>query len=196
MILPAMGMVSDIISLLRPQADLRLQADGLLHRRYCRAWVYRLGPPHVRLRHEPCIGHDVHGLDDDDRASSAIKVFNWLGTIWGGKIQFTTPMLVRACRSSRCSSSVGCRASSWRQRRLIFSFTIHTLSWHISITCCSAGTAMGVFGSIYFWYPKMFGRMMNETWGKVHFILTFIFLNCTFYPMHILGRGRLPATFG
>jgi cytochrome c oxidase subunit 1 len=55
-----------------------------------------------------------------------------------------------------------------------------------------AGTAMAVFGAIYFWFPKMFGRMMNETWGKVHFFLTFIFLNGTFYTMHILGAAGFP----
>ena len=55
-----------------------------------------------------------------------------------------------------------------------------------------AGTAMGVFGAIYFWFPKMFGRMMNDSWGKVHFLLTFIFLNCMFYPMHILGMVGFP----
>jgi cytochrome c oxidase subunit 1 len=51
---------------------------------------------------------------------------------------------------------------------------------------------MGVFGAIYFWFPKMFGRMMNEHWGKLHFFLTFIFLNCVFYPMHILGWVGFP----
>jgi cytochrome c oxidase subunit I len=51
---------------------------------------------------------------------------------------------------------------------------------------------MGVFGAIYFWYPKMFGRMMNERWGKVHFLLTFLFLNGTFFVMHILGVVGFP----
>jgi cytochrome c oxidase subunit 1 len=46
---------------------------------------------------------------------------------------------------------------------------------------------MGIFGAIYYWYPKMFGRMMNETLGKVHFFFTFILLNCTFFPMHMVG---------
>jgi cytochrome c oxidase subunit 1 len=55
-----------------------------------------------------------------------------------------------------------------------------------------AGTAMAVFGAIYFWFPKMFGRMMNDGWGKVHFLLTFVFLNCVFYPMHILGVVGFP----
>jgi cytochrome c oxidase subunit 1 len=53
----------------------------------------------------------------------------------------------------------------------------------------------GIFGAIYFWFPKMFGRMMNETWGKVHFAPTFLFSNCTFYPMHIIGVGGHPRRY-
>jgi cytochrome c oxidase subunit 1 len=59
-----------------------------------------------------------------------------------------------------------------------------------------ASSLIGLFAGIYYWYPKMFGRAMNETWGKVHFTLTFIFGNLTFFPMHILGvaglRRRIP----
>ena len=54
------------------------------------------------------------------------------------------------------------------------------------------GSIFGIFAAIYFWYPKMFGRMMNETLGKIHFFLTFIFFNGTFFPMHILGIGGFP----
>src|SRR5262249_1991487 len=49
----------------------------------------------------------------------------------------------------------------------------------------------GLFGAIYFWFPKMFGRKMNETWGKIHFTITFIAGNCVFFPMHILGIAGL-----
>ena len=51
------------------------------------------------------------------------------------------------------------------------------------------GSVFGIFAAIYFWLPKMFGRMMNETLGKIHFWPTFIAFNCTFFPMHILGVG-------
>jgi cytochrome c oxidase subunit 1 len=54
------------------------------------------------------------------------------------------------------------------------------------------GTMFGIFGALYFWYPKMFGRMMNETLGKIHFWLTLIAFNCTFFAMHILGIGGFP----
>ena len=56
-------------------------------------------------------------------------------------------------------------------------------------------SVLGVFGALYFWYPKMFGRMMNEPLGKLHFLLTFLFLNGTFYPMHFLGAKGFPRRY-
>src|SRR5207244_1339462 len=53
----------------------------------------------------------------------------------------------------------------------------------------------GIFGAIYYWFPKMFGRMMNEPWGKVHFFLTFVFSNCVFFPMHIIGVAGHPRRY-
>jgi cytochrome c oxidase subunit 1 len=54
------------------------------------------------------------------------------------------------------------------------------------------GSIFGIFAAIYFWYPKMFGRMMNETLGKIHFWISFISFNCTFFTMHILGLRGMP----
>ena len=54
---------------------------------------------------------------------------------------------------------------------------------------------MGIFAGIYYWYPKMFGRLLNETWGKAHFALTFVFANCTFFPMHIIGAAGHPRRY-
>jgi len=51
------------------------------------------------------------------------------------------------------------------------------------------GTLFGIFAAINYWFPKMFGRLLNEAVNKVHFVLTFIFFNLTFFPMHILGMG-------
>src|SRR3970282_199194 len=51
------------------------------------------------------------------------------------------------------------------------------------------GSIFGIFAAITYWFPKMFGRMMADTWGKVHFWLTFIFFNAPFSPMHIIGAG-------
>jgi cytochrome c oxidase subunit 1 len=56
-------------------------------------------------------------------------------------------------------------------------------------------SVFGLFAAVYFWYPKMFGRMMSDSWGKVHFALTFIAANCTFYPMHIIGIRGAPRRY-
>src|SRR5439155_4621018 len=58
-----------------------------------------------------------------------------------------------------------------------------------------ASSLFGIFAGIYFWFPKMFGRMMNEPWGKVHFFLSFVAGNCTFFPMHILGVAGHPRRY-
>ena len=52
-----------------------------------------------------------------------------------------------------------------------------------------AGIIFALFAAVYYWFPKMFGRMMNEPLGKIHFVLTYIFFNGAFFPMHILGVG-------
>ena len=56
-------------------------------------------------------------------------------------------------------------------------------------------TLFGVFGAIHYWFPKMFGRMMNDTVGKVHFFFTFLGFNGTFFPMHLLGIGGFPRRY-
>ena len=118
-------------------------------------------------------------------------MFNWLGTLWGGKIQFTTPMLFALSFVSMFIigglSGIFMAATPVD----IFIHDTYFIVAHFHYVLF-AGTAMGVFGAIYFWFPKMFGRMMNEFWGKVHFFLTFIFLNGTFFPMHILGVVGFP----
>src|SRR5690606_16781882 len=56
-------------------------------------------------------------------------------------------------------------------------------------------TLFGVFAGIHFWFPKMFGRLMNDSWGKVHFFFTFIGFNGTFFPMHLLGVAGMPRRY-
>ncbi|MCB1587258.1 MAG: cbb3-type cytochrome c oxidase subunit I, partial [Xanthomonadales bacterium] len=122
---------------------------------------------------------------------SAVKVFNWLGTIWGGKIEFTTPMLFSLSFVSMFIigglSGIFMAATPVD----IFIHDTYFIVAHFHYVLFG-GTAMAVFGAIYFWYPKMFGRMMNEQLGKVHFFLTFIFLNGTFFTMHVLGAVGFP----
>jgi len=122
---------------------------------------------------------------------SAVKVFNWLGTIWGGRIQFTTPMLFALSFVSMFI--IGGLSGIFMAATPVDIF-IHDTYYIVAHFhyVLFGGTAMAVFGAIHFWFPKMFGRMMNESLGKIHFFLTFIFLNGTFYPMHILGTVGFP----
>jgi cytochrome c oxidase subunit I len=120
-----------------------------------------------------------------------VKTFNWLGTIWGGQIRYTTPMLFALAFVSMFIigglSGIFMAATPVD----IFIHDTYFIVAHFHYVLF-AGTAMAVFGAIYFWYPKMFGRMMDETLGKIHFFLTFVFLNGTFYTMHILGAVGFP----
>ena len=191
MILPAMGMVSDIIS-----CFVRKPIFGYKPMVYSLAGIAGLGfivwGHHMFMSGmNPYLGMTFMVATIMIALPSAIKVFNWLGTIWGGKIQFTTPMLFSVSFVSMFIigglSGIFMAATPVD----IFIHDTYFIVAHFHYVLF-AGTAMGVFGGIYFWFPKMFGRMMNEPWGKVHFLLTFILLNGVFYPMHILGIVGFP----
>jgi cytochrome c oxidase subunit I len=191
MILPAMGMVSDIIACFA-----RKPLFGYKPMVYSIAGIAGLGfivwGHHMFVSGmNPVLGMTFMVATMFIALPSAIKVFNWLGTIWGAKIQFTTPMLFALSFVSMFIigglSGIFMAATPVD----IFIHDTYFIVAHFHYVLF-AGTAMAVFGAIYFWFPKMFGRMMNDSWGKVHFLLTFIFLNCVFYPMHILGVVGFP----
>jgi cytochrome c oxidase subunit 1 len=121
---------------------------------------------------------------------SAIKTFNWMGTVWGGSIRFTTPMCFALAFVSMFV--IGGLSGIYMASTPVDLFIHHTyfIVAHIHYVLFG-GSLFGVFAGIYFWYPKMFGRMMNEFWGKVHFILMFMFFNLTFFPMHNLGLNGM-----
>lgn len=121
---------------------------------------------------------------------SAIKTFNWMGTVWRGSITFTTPMLFAL---AFVSMFVIGGLSGIFMAAIPVDLFIHNTYFivaHIHYVLFG-GSLFGAFAAIYFWYPKMFGRMMNETLGKIHFFTTFLFFNLTFFPMHNLGLGGM-----
>jgi cytochrome c oxidase subunit I len=191
MILPAMGMVSDMIACFA-----RKPIFGYRPMVYSISGIAGLGfivwGHHMFVSGmSPYLGMSFMVATMMIALPSAVKVFNWLGTVWGGKIQFTTPMLFALSFVSMFIigglSGIFMAATPVD----IFIHDTYFIVAHFHYVLF-ASTAMGVFGAIYFWFPKMFGRMMNETLGKIHFFLTFIFLNGTFYPMHILGAVGFP----
>ena len=119
---------------------------------------------------------------------SAIKTFNWLGTMFRGSIRFTTPMLHAIAFVSMFV--VGGLSGIFMANTPV-DIAIHDTYFivaHIHYVVFG-GSLFAIFGGIIFWFPKMYGRYMNDTLSKIHFWLTFISFNCTFFPMHILGMG-------
>ncbi len=121
---------------------------------------------------------------------SAIKTFNWLGTLWRGNIRYT-PAMLNAIAFVSMFVIGGLSGIFMASTPVdIFIHDTYFIVAHIHYVLFG-GSMFAVFAGIYYWYPKMFGRMMNKPLGILHFILTFIAFNGTFFPMHILGLGGM-----
>ena len=117
---------------------------------------------------------------------TGIKVFSWCATIWGGKINLNTSMLfgLGFLSSFLIGGLTGVMVAS-------VPFDIHVHDTYFIVGhfhyVLFGGSTLGLFAGVYHWFPKMTGRMFNETLGRIHFALTFIGMNLTFMPMHELG---------
>src|SRR5262249_45518786 len=125
---------------------------------------------------------------------SAIKTFNWIGTLWGGQIRFTTAMLFALGFVSLFVSG-GISGIFLGQPALDLYF--HDTYFVVGHFHMIMGVAaiFGMFAGTFYWFPKMFGRMMNETLGKIHFYLTFLGVYAIFTPMHFLGVAGNPRRY-
>jgi cytochrome c oxidase subunit 1 len=122
---------------------------------------------------------------------TGVKVFNWLGTLWEGRIHFTTPMLWALGFIS--TFVIGGLSGVYLGAVPI---DIHTSDTYFIVAhihyVLFGGSFFTIMAGVYYWFPKMTGRMYNETLGKVHFWLTFIAFNLTFFPMHLIGTRGMP----
>jgi cytochrome c oxidase subunit 1 len=194
MLLPAMGMVSDILSCM-----CRKPVFGYKPMVYAIAAIAGLG--FIVWGHHmftsgmnPALGMTFMVSTMMIALPSAVKVFNWIGTMWGGNIQFNTPFL--NCAAFVSMFIVG-GLSGIFMAAVPVDIYIHDTYFivaHFHYVLFGA-TLFGVFGAIPYWFPKMFGRMMNDTVGKIHFVLTFIGFNVTFFPMHLLGVAGMPRRY-
>ena len=191
MLLPAMGMVSDMLSCFA-----RKPVFGYKPMVYSISGIAGLG--FIVWGHHmftsgmnPLLGSTFMVSTMMIALPSAIKTFNWLGTIWGGRIEYNTPMLFSLGFLSMfiIGGLSGIFMAATPVDRYIHDTYFIVAHFHYVLF---GGTALAVMGGIYFWFPKMFGRMMNDSLGKIHFFLTFIFFNGTFFTMHILGAGGFP----
>jgi cytochrome c oxidase subunit 1 len=122
---------------------------------------------------------------------SAIKTFNWLATLWGGRIRFTTPMLYALGFVSLFVSGgvTGMLLAQPAVDVLLHDTYFVVAHFHIIM---GVAAIFGIFAGTHYWFPKMFGRMMSERLGKIHFWITLAGVYAIFMPMHFLGiRGGL-----
>jgi cytochrome c oxidase subunit 1 len=122
---------------------------------------------------------------------TGIKVFSWLATLWEGKLNFATPMLFALGFVSMFV--IGGLSGIYLAAvpiDIAVSDTYFVVA-HIHYVLFG-GSLFTIFAGIYSWFPKMTGRMYNEQLGKLHFWLTFIGFNATFFPMHYLGIQGMP----
>ena len=122
---------------------------------------------------------------------TGIKIFNWIATLWGGSINIKTPLLfavgfVAMFIIGGLSGMMHSSAPSDAQQQDTYFIVAHI---HYVLF---GGSIFAIFAGIYYWWPKMTGRMLSEPIGKLHFWLTFIAFNLTFFPMHFLGMDGMP----
>ena len=122
---------------------------------------------------------------------TGIKIFSWLATLWRGVLQMNTAMLFALgfIWTFVIGGLSGVMLAS-------VPFDIHVANTYFVVAhfhyVLFGGSVMIVYAGIYFWYPKVTGRFMDERLGRWHFWLTFIFFNTTFFPMHWLGIEGMP----
>jgi cytochrome c oxidase subunit 1 len=119
---------------------------------------------------------------------SAIKTFNWLGTMYKGRIRFQTPMLYAI---GFVSLFVSGGLSGPFLAQPVLDIQLHDTAFVPAHFHLIMGVAaiFGIFAATYYWFPKMFGRMMNEAWGRIHFFITLAGTYAIFMPMHYAGMA-------
>ena len=122
---------------------------------------------------------------------TGVKMFNWVFTMWRGQLMLKTPLLFALGFLSMflIGGINGAFSAS-----VPVDFALHDTYWVVAHLhyVLFGGSVFGVMGGFYYWFPKMTGRMMNETIGKAQFVLMFIGFNLTFFPMHELGLAGMP----
>ncbi|MGA7097783.1 MAG: cbb3-type cytochrome c oxidase subunit I [Acidimicrobiia bacterium] len=195
LVLPAMGMVSEILPTFS-----RKPLFGYSAVVFAGAAIAFLGfgvwAHHMFASGITPVAQAAFGLSTMTIAiPTGIKIFNWIGTMWQGRIRLTTPMLFAigfvAMFTIGGLSGVthSVVPSDWQQTDTYY-IVAH---FHYVLF---GGAIFGLFGGLYYWFPKLTGRVMSDRLGKVHFWLMFIGFNLTFGPMHWLGlQGMVRRTW-
>jgi cytochrome c oxidase subunit 1 len=125
---------------------------------------------------------------------TGVKILNWIATMWGGSLQFTTAMLFAVGLVSQfviggLSGVMHAVVPVDTQQNDSYFVVAH---FHYVLF---GGSIFALFGGMYFYWPKLFGKLLDERLGKIHFWLTFLGFNLTFFPMHFLGLAGMPRRY-
>ena len=191
MILPGFGIISEIIAVMsrKPIFGYRLMALSLMAILVLgfSVWAHHMFVAGMAgwLRVPMMVTSMVIAVP------TGVKVFSWLATMWNGRLHFTTPMLFATGFISMfvLGGLSGIYLAS-------VPIDIHASDTYFIVAhihyVLFGGSVFTIFAGIYYWFPKMTGRMYDERLGKLHFWLTFIGFNLTFFPMHYIGLQGMP----
>src|SRR5215831_6462120 len=173
LILPSMGVASDILSVFarKPIFGYRAMAFSMIGIAFL-SWIV-WGHHMFQSGMNPTLGTSFMISTMVIAVPSAIKTFNWLGTLYRANIKFTVPMLFALGFVS--NFIIGGLSGIFMASTPVDIYIHDTYYIVAHFHYVVAGIIFALFAAIYYWFPKMFGRMMNEKLGKIHFVLTYIF---------------------